>query len=130
MEKQAASLKDEAKQTIFNDLNREDETVILRDTGSSMLIRSKTGMEYPLRQESYILGSGIQADIRIEDNRKVSRRHAKVFSNGDDFYIEDIGSTNGTVLNGEFLEKNRSYRLDNGSRIILSNEEFIFKAGE
>lgn len=59
----------------------------------------------------------------------VSRVHAKIFQEADDFYIEDIGSANGTYINHAPLPTGNRHRLKNGDRIALGKEDkvsFIF----
>lgn len=48
------------------------------------------------------IGRSKEADVRIED-RYASGIHARVFSREGRFYVEDMGSTNGTLLNGATL---------------------------
>ena len=48
------------------------------------------------------LGRGAEADVRIED-RFASGVHCRVFSRGNRYLLEDLGSTNGTYLNGARL---------------------------
>ncbi len=45
------------------------------------------------------IGRSTDADVRIED-RFASGVHARLYSRGANYYVEDIGSTNGTFLNG------------------------------
>lgn len=47
----------------------------------------------------------------------VSRRHARIVLHEGGLYIEDIGSTNGTRINGFQLTPNRKYRLREGDEI-------------
>lgn len=47
----------------------------------------------------------------------VSRRHATFLRRSDGIYIEDLGSTNGTRINGFTLKANRAYRLRNGDEL-------------
>lgn len=61
-----------------------------------MLVESG-GREHPIRAGSSVVGR--EADIAIPDSR-VSRRHAQITSEGGVFFVEDLGSTNGTTLNG------------------------------
>jgi len=49
------------------------------------------------------IGRSKEADVRIED-RYASSIHARVFSREGRFYVEDMNSTNGTLLNGATLE--------------------------
>jgi hypothetical protein len=48
------------------------------------------------------IGRSAQADIRIED-RFASGVHARIYSRGPTYYVEDMNSTNGTFLNGAQL---------------------------
>ncbi len=54
--------------------------------------------------KEYILGRGSDADIVI-DHKKASRRHARIFPQGESCAIEDLGSINGTLVNGEKISK-------------------------
>ena len=49
------------------------------------------------------IGRSKEADVRIED-RYASSLHARVFSRENRFYVEDMSSTNGTLLNGATLQ--------------------------
>ncbi len=49
------------------------------------------------------IGRSGEADVRIED-RFASAIHARLYSRGATYYVEDMGSTNGTYLNGGRLE--------------------------
>jgi ABC-type multidrug transport system ATPase subunit/pSer/pThr/pTyr-binding forkhead associated (FHA) protein len=56
--------------------------------------------EYPVEGRMLILGRDERCDIQIKEAR-VSGRHARVFRNAGRLVIEDIGSANGTFVNGE-----------------------------
>jgi pSer/pThr/pTyr-binding forkhead associated (FHA) protein len=49
------------------------------------------------------IGRSPDADVRIED-RFASSIHARIYSRGASYYVEDMNSTNGTYLNGAVLE--------------------------
>ena len=51
-----------------------------------------------------------------DDGGYVSRRHAQIIKDGAGYLISDLGSSNGTLLNGYALLPNRFYRLRNGDR--------------
>jgi len=61
------------------------------------------------------IGRGVTADIRINDEG-ISRTHATVVVEGDVFYLNDNGSTNGTFANGEQIDR---HPLREGDRIQL-----------
>lgn len=132
-QEEAAEVKEEApvrqssfRKEIINDLDRGDSTVMITGT-MTVLVQVKNGMEYGLSGDSYVIGSGNQADIVVSNNPTISRRHARIFTANGSFYIEDLGSTNGTSVNGERLRKMEPYKLNHKARIRLSNEEYFFE---
>jgi hypothetical protein len=56
----------------------------------------------------------------------VSRRHAVLFAAEGNLYIRDIGSTNGTRINGFDLAPNQAYRLREGDRLEFGHLIFRF----
>ncbi len=57
-----------------------------------------------LDKQEYTIGRDSDADIQLNDP-SVSRHHAKLIKAYTDFFIEDLGSTNGTQLNGRNVSK-------------------------
>ena len=55
--------------------------------------------EYTVHRQVVTIGRSPQSTIII-DNPAVSHDHAKIYAEGYDFYLEDLGSLNGTFLNG------------------------------
>jgi hypothetical protein len=82
-----------------------------------------TGSAYDL-SDGALLGRGDQADIRLEDGF-ASARHARLVPQGDVMVLEDLGSTNGTYLNGEPLRGPQP--LHAGDRIRIGDSEFSFE---
>ncbi len=81
------------------------------------------GSAYDLTQGA-LLGRGDQADIRLEDGF-ASSQHARLIPQGDVMVLEDLGSTNGTYLNGEPLRGPQP--LHAGDRIRIGDSEFSFE---
>jgi FHA domain len=82
----------------------------------------RSGDEYDLSQGA-VLGRGDAADIRLEDPF-ASSRHARIDRQGDVLVIEDMGSTNGTYLNGQPLSGPQP--LHPGDRIRIGDNEFSY----
>lgn len=57
----------------------------------------------------------------------VSRRHCRIFRQGDQFFVEDLGSTNGTRLNGQVIPPNQPYPLPDGATLELGLLRLTFK---
>ena len=69
--------------------------------GASLTVRQgeQEGSVFTLSEQPAIIGREDTADITIGDP-EMSRRHAKVVFQAGKYVIEDLGSTNGTILNG------------------------------
>ncbi len=57
----------------------------------------------------------------------VSRRHCRIFRQGDQFFVEDLQSTNGTKVNGQFIPPNRPHPLKDGDVLELGAFKVTFK---
>jgi hypothetical protein len=75
--------------------------------------------------EGLVIGRAKGVSIRLSDPL-VSGRHARVAPDGDDVSVEDLGSTNGTFLNGAQLSAQAV--LSNGDRIRVGESEFVFES--
>lgn len=85
------------------------------------------GGEFPLKgDKQLIIGRSSELDIVLVEDM-VSRKHAKITLTGGKITIEDLGSTNGTFVNGE---KVKSSRLKEGDRILVGTSILkLVKAG-
>jgi pSer/pThr/pTyr-binding forkhead associated (FHA) protein len=74
------------------------------------------GGEFPLHKgREIVIGRSSELEmVLIED--MVSRRHAAITVNGDELTIADVGSTNGTFVNGEKVKR---ARLKEGDRVLI-----------
>jgi len=74
------------------------------------------GGEFPLPEDGEIvIGRSSELDmVLVED--MVSRRHAKITATGGQIFIQDLGSTNGSFVNGEKIKR---ARLSEGDRILI-----------
>ena len=93
----------------------------------------ETGLEdqkvIPIGGPSVIAGNSDAVDLRI-DNRFVSRRHFQVRLETDVFYISDLGSTNGTYLNGTRLPPQEEHIIRDGDRVGLAVDNVILVFSE
>ena len=103
-------------------------TPMRRETGKPKLrVGSAAGLAagsaYDLSAGA-LLGRGDQADIRLEDGF-ASSEHARLIPQGDVMVLEDLGSTNGTYLNGEPLRGPQPLHV--GDKIRIGDSEFSFE---
>jgi len=84
------------------------------------------GQEFLLESNEIIIGRDTQSDIVVNDT-EVSRRHARLFLQGRGYVLEDLGSTNGTFVNGQRLMG--PHLLIPGEYISLGGQTgFVFEA--
>jgi serine phosphatase RsbU (regulator of sigma subunit) len=74
------------------------------------------GTRFPLGQERGVIGRADNADIQLHSDT-VSRRHARVWCTDGAYFIEDLGSANGTLLNGQPIVGRRA--LTAGDRLTI-----------
>jgi len=75
---------------------------------------SRSGEAFSLGEELSV-GRGAVYAVVLADDTFVSTVHARIFMRGNDPYVEDLGSTNGTLLNGETVVE--PIRLRPGDRV-------------
>lgn len=78
--------------------------------------------EYELNQERISIGRKPDNNIQI-DNLAVSGKHALVISILDDSFLEDLGSTNGTYVNGKLIKK---HALKDGDVVSIGKHELKY----
>jgi pSer/pThr/pTyr-binding forkhead associated (FHA) protein/NADPH-dependent 2,4-dienoyl-CoA reductase/sulfur reductase-like enzyme len=84
------------------------------------------GREIPLRMLSPNIGRDVKADIVLDDT-SISYFHAQLVRQGNDVYLRDLGSRNGTYVNGQLVSV--PHRLASGDRIKLGETSLIFRSG-
>ena len=74
--------------------------------GAVAIVRSGfyEGLEFGIDQPRVVVGRGRKADMALAE-ATISRAHAALGFDGQDFYVEDLSSTNGTMVNGARVSK-------------------------
>ncbi len=78
--------------------------------------------EYELNQERITIGRKPENEIPI-DNLAVSGKHALIITILDDSFLEDLGSTNGTYVNGKLIKK---HALKDGDVVAIGKHELKY----
>lgn len=68
-----------------------------------VMLQAGQAVSHSLSGETTVLGRHPDCQIQLDSNM-VSRRHAQVTSEGDQYFLEDLGSGNGTFINGKKIE--------------------------
>ena len=107
-------------------------------TATLLHLQSNTSIEIPNNLDIVHFGKPngqIPPDIDVSgfpDSEVVSRVHADIRIEGDNYFVEDTGSSNGTYINHAPLQKGNRHRLRSGDRIALGKGDlvtFIFQLG-
>lgn len=69
-------------------------------TALHVMSGANQGQSVPLGEGPILLGRGTDAAIRLDDDY-VSTRHARFATNGEQWFVEDLGSTNGTYIGSQ-----------------------------
>lgn len=80
-----------------------------------VLAGTNLGEMYKIEGPESIVGRAMSAQLRLNDDG-ISRRHCRVLSIGGHVIVEDLGSANGTVVNGEMVQRQE---LKEGDKIRL-----------
>jgi len=92
-----------------------------------VLLQGGEAIPYELQTAETTLGRHPDCEIQLDSNM-VSRRHAKLSREGEQFYVEDLGSGNGSFVNGKKIEERTA--LNPGDRIKLGPILFRFQQGD
>ena len=76
------------------------------------------GRRYKLADGEYVIGRRSDCQIFVPDMR-VSRQHARLWKEGDGWTLEDLGSNNGTFVNGVKVQQGTVLRHDD--EIMIAN---------
>ncbi len=91
----------------------------------ALVVRSgggRTGQSFPLHGERMSIGRSPEADVFLDDVT-VSRDHALLVRRNGDFYLDDLGSLNGTYVNRRRIE---SHRLADGDELQVGKYKLTF----
>ena len=98
----------------------------------------RPGKEFPLTKPDMLIGRwdaarGIFPEVDLDGidlETKVSRRHARIFQQNQQYFIEDLGSMNGTVINRQLrLQRGQPHLLKDGDEIIVGKTFLKFSLG-
>jgi hypothetical protein len=95
--------------------------------GPALVIRAgggRVGESFPVNGERMSIGRRPDSEVFLDDIT-VSRDHALLIHRGDDWYLDDCGSLNGTYVNRSRIE---SHRLEEGDEVQVGKYKLTFHA--
>ncbi|WP_426517380.1 FhaA domain-containing protein [Diaminobutyricibacter sp. McL0618] len=81
------------------------------------------GTRYPIEKAHTVIGRGSEADITVDDT-SISRKHVQITWDGSRAQVQDLGSTNGSQLDGQPVTK---ALLDPDSVITIGRTRIVFR---
>ncbi|MBR0403979.1 MAG: FHA domain-containing protein [Eggerthellaceae bacterium] len=88
------------------------------------LVHISTKATYEVSSLPTVIGKGSASDVVIDCARSISRTHARIAFDGSSITIEDLKSTNGTMINGEPIPAHVPTAIQEGDIVSLSDEDF------
>lgn len=113
---------DEGNTSFMWDDQPVEKKVVLQDTENNKTFTVQV-------EESAIIGSSNElCDIQIDYDKTISRRHCMLIKRGNEYFIKDLKSTNGTFLNGSrvYLDE-RAVHHEDWIRIGKAEFQFLLK---
>lgn len=91
----------------------------------------KLGLAMRLEKTMTVIGRGSDVAIQLDGDDEASRSHAQIRSIEDpsgqrQFWLMDLGSTNGTILNGVLLERHKEVLLNDGDKFSIGRHILKF----
>ena len=94
----------------------------MQDSANPILVVQEgqlAGKRWPLNKPEFVIGRCEDCDIVLPD-RQVSRRHLRVVRNEDGYFVEDVGSKNGTYVNGAQVRGSQQLQDGDEIQVVLS----------
>lgn len=85
------------------------------------------GTAMPAEVGGVVVGRHPSSSTVVFDEASISRSHARFYASDDEVFVEDLDSTNGTMVEGEKLEPNKPHKIEDGQTVTLGRHEFIFR---
>ena len=86
--------------------------------GAALILAMDNAEPQTITKDRFVIGRGKHCDLMINSG-KVSREHAVIVREGDDFFIEDLGSSNGTWFNKQRIKRRK---VEDGDEYFICSE--------
>ncbi|RKH37842.1 FHA domain-containing protein [Corallococcus sicarius] len=118
-EQEDPPLEDELEDEPAEEADEEPAEEADEEEGASLYLVTESGEQEKIIKDRYVIGRGKHCDFVINSG-KVSREHAVIARDGSDFYIEDLGSSNGTWFNKQRIKRRK---VEDGDEYFICSEK-------
>ena len=95
-----------------------------QQTTATISLDDGSGRSYQLTEGTHVIGRGQDSAFRLPDTG-VSRRHLEINWDGHQAMLTDLGSTNGTTVNGNPIQQ--TWQLNDGDVIRVGHSSLVFR---
>src|SRR5689334_22057611 len=91
-----------------------------------LVTNSENQVLYAIDKDEVLIGrpsAEVAPDLDLSPDDKVSRKHARLWRTGNGYWIEDLGSRHGTLINGVKINYQRELQL--GDRIAIGETQLV-----
>ena len=78
------------------------------------------GQSFDLKSDTTLIGRATDNDLQIKD-ATVSRKHLQITRKANKFFVEDLGSLNGTWVKGQLIAPKEAVEVEEGISIVIGN---------
>lgn len=122
-----ANLERQSDTIYSNETTVLEESCLRKNLAKLSPVSAKEGYPIFITKEKFIIGNMLgNADGKI-DRKQISRKHALIEKRGDKFFIKDLKSTNGIMVNGIFLREEEFVHIKDGDEIEFGDCAYLFK---
>lgn len=120
------SVEDEGTTVLTASQDFELETTVLRREPIATLTRNRSGAGIRLTGSQITIGRSADNVVVISDITDVSRHHAVITRNNGTYTLTDLGSKNGSTINGRMIQRNVNETIQSGDVLAFAEEAFTF----
>ena len=85
------------------------------------------GTAMPADVGGVVVGRHPSSSTVVFDEASISRSHVRFYASGDEVFVEDLESTNGTLVDNEKLAPKTPHKITDGQKITLGKHKFVFR---